>query len=195
MAEIAQRCGLAKGTLYLYFQAKEELFLAALGSELSTWLDLLAAELDAGIGTEPRAFAEHLVRTLMPRQTLIELLPLQRTLLDQSGAGQTATRFSRTLGEKLQEAALVVERVLPLAAGEGKRVLLRTLALVVGLRQIPDPTPSLLDGSGSSPIQPTDFGHELLESIAAMLLGMLAADGVRTAMTPRWIPSATVSVD
>jgi len=189
MAEIAQRCGLAKGTLYLYFQAKEELFLAALGCEAAAWLDAVGAELHARGSTDPRAFSELVVHTLTQRETFIELLPLQRTLLEHSLASQTASRFTQTLEEKLRGAATVVERALPLAPGEGMRVLLRTLALVVGLRQIPDPTRGVDDGSVSS----ADFAQELLESLTTMLAGMLASDDARRRSTPapRWSESPT----
>jgi AcrR family transcriptional regulator len=198
MAEIAQRCGLAKGTLYLYFQAKEELFLAALGCEIAAWLDAVGAELDTRGRTDTKGFAELVVRTLTPRDTLVELLPLQRTLLEQSGASQTATRFTQTLEEKLRTTAAIVERALPLASGEGMRVLLRTLALVVGLRQIPDPTLGTLDGSGTSAVMPADFHRELLDSLTTMLTGMLSSGDVRprSVATPQpWAASSSVAPD
>ncbi|HTN84310.1 MAG TPA: helix-turn-helix domain-containing protein, partial [Sorangium sp.] len=39
MAQVAERTRLAKGTLYLYFTTKEELFLAVVDQELVKWFD------------------------------------------------------------------------------------------------------------------------------------------------------------
>lgn len=44
MAEVAERAGLAKGTLYLYFRTKEELFLA-MQQQFATWFDDLDTQL------------------------------------------------------------------------------------------------------------------------------------------------------
>jgi AcrR family transcriptional regulator len=195
MAEIAQRCGLAKGTLYLYFQAKEELFLAALGCEVSRWLDAVSAQLHAAGRTDPKAFAELVVETLLRRDTLVELLPLQRTLLEQSGASQTATRFTQTLEEKLRTTAAAVERALPIQHGEGMRVVLRTLALVIGLRQIPEPT--LAGDAVRDPLQAADFAVELRDALTAMLAGMLSIGEARprAALAPRWASSSPVAAE
>ena len=46
MAEVARRCGLAKGTLYLYFRTKEELFLALAERDL----ELFFAEVNGRVG-------------------------------------------------------------------------------------------------------------------------------------------------
>src|SRR5215212_10566883 len=37
MAEVAERAGLAKGTIYLYFKTKEQLFLALQAQQLKEW--------------------------------------------------------------------------------------------------------------------------------------------------------------
>ena len=43
--QVARRAGLAKGTVYLYFGAKEEMFLALLSAELRDWFESLSAML------------------------------------------------------------------------------------------------------------------------------------------------------
>src|SRR5579863_6662082 len=45
MADTAAEAGVAKGTLYLYFKSKEEMFLAITTDELCAWFD----ELDQGL--------------------------------------------------------------------------------------------------------------------------------------------------
>lgn len=179
MAEIADRCGLAKGTLYLYFGTKEELFLAALELELAAWFDAVAGELLAKGRTDPRTFAELVARTLAARETLVDLLPLLHTVLEQNIDAETALRFKRMLRDKLVAGAAVVERALPLAHGDGVRLLLRTHALVVGLRQMSDPPPAIAEVLARPELHPLqiDFATELTESLTALVRGMISANG------------------
>lgn len=179
MAEIAERCGVAKGTLYLYFGTKEELFLAALALEIASWFDEIGVELLAKGRTDPRTFAEVVARTLVARATLIDLLPLLHTVLEQNIDGETALRFKRMLRDKLVAGAAVVERALPLQHGDGVRLLLRTHALVVGLRQMSDPPPAIAEVLARPELHPLqiDFATELLDSLTALVRGMLTADG------------------
>jgi AcrR family transcriptional regulator len=178
MAEIAERCGLAKGTLYLYFSTKEELFLAALEVEIASWFDAVGEDLAARGRTDPRTFAEIVARSLSTRDTLIELLPLLHTVLEQNIDGETALRFKRMLRDKLVAGAAVLERALPLAPGDGVKLLLRTHALVVGLRQMSDPPPAIAEVLARPELHPLqiDFENELLDSLTALVRGMLKAD-------------------
>src|SRR4051812_18278631 len=47
MSEVGERAGVAKATLYLYFQTREELLLALLQERLEGWFVQLDAGLDA----------------------------------------------------------------------------------------------------------------------------------------------------
>jgi AcrR family transcriptional regulator len=178
MAEIAERCGLAKGTLYLYFSTKEELFLAALEIEVAAWFDAISEELIMRGRIDPRSFAEVVHRTLVNRGTLTDLLPLLHTVLEQNIDSETALRFKRMLRDKLVAGAAVVERSLPLRPGDGVRLLLRTHAMVVGLRQMADPPPAIAEVLARPELHPLqiDFEQELLESLTALVRGMLKAD-------------------
>ena len=178
MAEIAERCGLAKGTLYLYFSTKEELFLAALEVEVAAWFDTISEELIQRGRTDPRTFAEVVAHTLTTRETLTDLLPLLHTVLEQNIDSETALRFKRMLRDKLVAGAAVVERSLPLHPGDGVRLLLRTHAVVVGLRQMADPPPAIAEVLARPELHPLqiDVEHELLDSLTALVRGMLKAD-------------------
>ena len=178
MAEIAERCGLAKGTLYLYFSTKEELFLAALEVEVAAWFDAISEELITRGRTDPRTFAEVVAHTLTTRETLTDLLPLLHTVLEQNIDSETALRFKRMLRDKLVAGAAVVERSLPLHPGDGVRLLLRTHAVVVGLRQMADPPPAIAEVLARPELHPLqiDFEQELLDSLTALVRGMLKAD-------------------
>jgi AcrR family transcriptional regulator len=44
--DVARSAGLAKGTLYLYFSTKEELFLSVMVEQLANWFDRLGQRLE-----------------------------------------------------------------------------------------------------------------------------------------------------
>jgi AcrR family transcriptional regulator len=178
MAEVARRCSLAKGTLYLYFRSKEELFLAALEEELGGWFDAMATEV-AKIQPGPDApdrFAATVARTLVERETCAELLSLLHTVLEQNIDSRTAIAFKQMLLERVSKGAAVVERAVPgLPRGGGVRVLLRLHALLVGLRQMADPAPVVAEVLARPEMAPlrVDFETELAETLAAMVRGMV----------------------
>ncbi len=68
MAELAARAGLAKGTLYLYYRTKEEVFLAVALDQLGGWLDALDAVLEPNRPAEGRTPSGPLVRGLEPNR-------------------------------------------------------------------------------------------------------------------------------
>lgn len=175
MAEVADACGLAKGTLYLYFASKEELFLATLEREFARWFDDLGRELLRRAPVSAREFADAVARSLATRGTLADLLPLLHTVLEHNLAADTALRFKRMLRDKVVTGGALVEQVLPgLREGDGVRLLLRTHALVVGLRQLSDPPPDIqavlaLDELSALRVE---FERELADALAAMAAGM-----------------------
>ncbi|MCA9648377.1 MAG: TetR family transcriptional regulator [Myxococcales bacterium] len=179
MAEVARRCHLAKGTLYLYFRSKEELFLAALEDELAQWFDALGEQLAAlasGSADAPERFAATVARSLVERETLTDLLPLLHTVLEQNIDEDTAAAFKQMLLRKVGEGATAVHLALPgLAPGDGVRVLMRLHALVVGLRQMADPAPVVAQVLARPQMEPlrVEFEEELRGSLAAMVRGML----------------------
>jgi AcrR family transcriptional regulator len=175
MARIAEQCGLAKGTLYLYFDTKEELFLAALEREIAAWFDEIGEELIRRGTTDPASFAETVARTLVARETLVELLPLLHTVLEQNIARETAMRFKRVLRDKLVAGGALVERALPLLPGAGVQLLLRTHAIVVGLRQMADPPPAIAEllALPELSLLQVDFEKDLRASLAALVRGMI----------------------
>jgi len=187
MAEVARRCSLAKGTLYLYFRSKEELFLATLEEQLAEWFDALSVELAAVVPSRagsvdaPERFAQAVFRTIEARETLADLLPLLHTVLEQNIDQPTALAFKELLREKMEAGAQAVERAVPgLPPGSGGRVLLRLHALLVGLRQMADPAPVVAEVLARPEMEPlrVEFGPELTETLAAMVRGMVRVHAV-----------------
>lgn len=178
MAEVARRCSLAKGTLYLYFRSKEELFLAALEDELAQWFEALALELGRMTpGPDaPERFAAAVTRTLLPRETFVDLLSLLHTVLEQNIDAGSALAFKQMLLEQVQQGAAMVERAVPgLPEGSGARVLVRLHALLIGMRQMADPAPVVAEVLARPEMAALriDFASELSATLAAMVRGMM----------------------
>ena len=81
MNTIAARADLAKGTLYLYFRTREEIFLALLTREIRAWL--------ASLGAAVREFsAPKELMTIPQGVDLISILPDGKRILAIRSVGQ-----------------------------------------------------------------------------------------------------------
>ncbi len=96
MSSLARHVGLAKGTLYLYFKAKEELFLELLSRQLVEWLDDVRRTLSGPTGPRDVAgVAGALALALGSRPTLLRLMGLQHATLERGVDAKASTRFRR----------------------------------------------------------------------------------------------------
>ena len=175
IAGIAREAGLAKGTVYLYFPTKEALFLELLLDQLGGWLDALSQGFAPRPGGDRRAaFARRVARSFEGRPTLLRLLAILHTVLEQNVDGPTALRFKLGLAERMAGPARVLEERLELRRGDGIRLLLRAHALTVGLAQMSRPAPCVLDAIRADPRLAAfeiDFARELEAALGAMLRG------------------------
>ena len=135
MAHLASRLGLAKGTLYLYFATKEEVFVAVLDELLELWLRELGVSFrQLGRRTRPRAVAATILASLQTRRELIRLLPLVETLLDRGASDSAVLVFERRALEYMTSAGRALEECLAgLPRGSGLRLLLLLRALIMGM--------------------------------------------------------------
>ena len=143
MADIAEAAGLAKGTVYLYFKTKEELFLAVLDRELDGWFADMGAALAAH--TEkwtPKALAATAAASLEARHALRRLAAMVGVIREQNVDYAAALAFKQRLAARAKAAGAMIEHALPFVkAGEGKPVILRLYALVIGVQQLAEPAP------------------------------------------------------
>lgn len=175
VAEIAAAAGLAKGTVYLYFRTKEELFLQLLLDELSAWLaeveDALAGG-DAPLAADP--LADLLTRTLVRREQLTRLLALLHAVLEQNIEAPVALAFKQAIAARTGRTAAALERRHPaLAPGGGLRFLLHLHAATVGLFQMATPSPAVAAILARPDLAALriDFPSALREHAAALLRG------------------------
>ena len=133
---IAQACGLAKGTVYLYFRSKEAIFSALL---LDGWGEVVGLVEEAfalsasSCGDDPAAvFLAAYIAHLDRHRGLLRLDALRPTL--EQGLDLTSlAEFKRTFVERLIAGGALIDRRLSLRGGKGVKLLTRTHALTCGL--------------------------------------------------------------
>ncbi|HJW09085.1 MAG TPA: TetR family transcriptional regulator [Holophagaceae bacterium] len=183
MAQVAAKCGLAKGTLYLYFKTKEELFLALMEQESTLWFDAVERGLEAMKGGSNR----EAVRRLMVEATLAQsdyprLLGLLHGVLEHNLPTEVAHGFKLEQLRRTERAARALEKRLGfLKPGQGMELLLRFQALVAGLQPMAEPASAMkeiLQFPGLEALQ-VELGSALNGALQAMLMGMeqQAAEG------------------
>ena len=174
VSQVARRAGVAKGTVFLYFETKEALGLAVAQRLLGDWLDEVDRRLADPSNNSPAAVAQAIARSLDSRG------PLRRTvaLIGQMehAAGRAAVERYRTwLLARLARTGAGVESSLPfLKAGEGLRLLVLTQALMVGYHSLAEPTPVVQSVLGRAELAPlrVDFRKAVAESVWMQLEGL-----------------------
>ncbi len=153
MAEIAQKSRLGKGTIFIYFNTKEKLFLALAEEEFLGFYEAMdeglsssKTPLDAG------SLTSLVVEALQSRPQLPKLLSILHTVLEHNVDRLTILRFKEFLANRAVRTARNLEHRMPfLAPGQGLELVFQTHVLILGVWQISDPSPvvkGLLEAPG-----------------------------------------------
>ncbi len=183
LVEIAKALGLVKGTLYLYFATKEELFLSVLEDELGRWFAEVRTMLDANEMVDARKLEQTLAqlcatiaRSLEQRPVLVKLFIILNVELEKDLSEQRLRSFKTNTITMLKEAALSLERFLPFLKGQGQFFFLALHALAIGSGHLSNHSPAALRVLSDPHLAAfkLDFG-QILESVLYLLLqGMYA---------------------
>ena len=173
MNRIAERAGVAKGTLYLYFRTKEALFLSLYEDRLSAWYAELQAlaDHDAGTVATPAA-ARVIASTLAARPTLICLHGLLHSTLGHNIDLETTVAFRRRQhGKNSDLASSLARRIEGLSRHRALRFLIQLEVVVGGLSwaaNSPLPISQALEEEDLAAFR-IDFEEELREIATALL--------------------------
>lgn len=177
VARIAEAAGLAKGTVYLYFATKEEIFIALLDEEFSNLLTAIGeAFKPSAVATEQvQAVIARMVDYLDEHPEFLSLDALAYSVLEQNLPEQVVRTFKLNLTRRLTLAGQLLDAALGLQTGRGTQLLLRSYALIRGLWQTldyPAPLQALLADPAFSVIRPP-FRDELAASLQEYWRGAL----------------------
>ena len=173
MARIADETRLAKGTLYLYFRTKEELFLQLLLERLAAWFGEMAPVLHAlPAPMHPRDLAAVLARAATARPDIVRLIALVHGVLEHNISVSQAREFKGQLLAWSQGFGVALERVFPLfAPGDGLHFCLYYYSIVVGLFQMSHPAPHVVEALDTPALRVMLIDFE--SHLAGILTGLL----------------------
>jgi len=171
VARIAEQAGLAKGTVYTYFTAKEEIFVALLADSLAALFARLTQVLSTGQPTFEKLIDEFVAYLDMHPEVLRLDAMTYQLESNLSPEVMRAHKLRATLG--LMAGGGLLEVVMGLLPGRGVKVLLRVYALTRGLWQWLDYPPAMraiLSEPVFAPIRP-EFRTELIETLNEYVRG------------------------
>jgi AcrR family transcriptional regulator len=178
VARIAADAGLAKGTVYLYFRTKEEIFVALLAEEFAALMDDAQSFFANEFGpADLPGFIARYVGYIDTHPELLRLDAMAYGVLEQNLPEAQLRTFKLDLTQRLVETGRRVDAALNLPEGRGTRLLMRTYALTRGLWQSLDYPPALmavLAAPEFAPIRP-DFRAELPAALTEYWRGALSA--------------------
>lgn len=137
-AEIASATGLAKGTVYLYFQTKEEIFAALLLHKWGGVMEESQALLKTTKGTRAAkvsAFLTALVAHLEDHPEILRLDALGYGVLEKNMLHDVLAAHKAEFMTRLETTGSVIDVALRIPEGRGIQLLMRTYALTRGLWQ------------------------------------------------------------
>lgn len=171
VADIASAAGLAKGTVYLYFRTKEEIFVALLEDSFARLFQALApllTTLDMEQPGAPARFARAYTQLVRDSGDLLQLAALGNTVLEKNLPLEAMQRFKLNLAQGMTQAGALLEHgARARAPGWGATLLLQTYALTLGLWQaldFPDALRALLQQPALRVLE-RDFHAELEAAI------------------------------
>lgn len=179
ISEIARAAGLAKGTVYLYFDTKEALFLAVEEGQLAAWGDTVEAGLKALVGSDDvSAVASLFCESLTSRPALTRLFSILHVILEHNIDYETAHRFKWMLLDRIATTGALLEACLSfLKKGQGAHLLFQVYMFVIGLQQLSDPAPVIKEVIEQEPEMAAfdlDFAAECTSFMMTLLHGAAA---------------------
>ena len=185
-AEIASRAGLAKGTVYLYFRSKEEIFAALLLDGWSAVMqegELLFQATRGSRAVRIAVFLSALVAHLQHHPQLLQLDALGYGVLEKNMFHDALIAHKAEYTARLERTGSVIDTALRLPAGRGLQLLMRTYALTKGLWQsYQDAEHSQMPHVAQS-LSAKPFGTELHEALTEYWRGALANSAAKRAIS------------
>lgn len=142
-AQIGKDAGVAKGTLYLYFRSKEEIFLAILEDYHLRWLKTFY---------KYGKFDESIMLTLLDNccsfmeenPMFMQLASMSTSVIEQNVDSKILLAHKNNQAKAVREAAKSIHGMVPtLSEEESAALIVRSYALLLGLWQLSHPTENI----------------------------------------------------
>lgn len=170
MAEIAKAAKLAKGTVYLYFRSKEELFLGIHERHVGIFFHRMG---DRALGGVPMTLDDLFTVSRQFLTDFPDFLPLASLchgLLERQIPLETALAFKEATYARLGELVTALSKHFPQAT---QALMLQSYALLLGLWQLmrPSPLKELMKERSLLCVYTNDYLHMLEDALTALWHG------------------------
>ncbi|MGD1972403.1 MAG: TetR family transcriptional regulator [Desulfobacterales bacterium] len=179
MARVAKEARIAKGTVYLYFKTKEELFLALLVEMFEAWFEEMDRFLRKKKSSRKACTIAELLELIghcyEKHPELMRLNAILHTVLERNIDYSAARSFKHMLLTRVCQTGIHLESSLSfLRPGEGAQILLRSHALAIGFQHMAEPSPVMKQVIECEKMQAFEmnFKEQFLATLKDMLYGI-----------------------
>lgn len=177
--DIARAAGIAKGTLFIYFSTKEEVFVGVICRAYKAWFDLISAKLGAELKSPEKKtvtrFTQLVTSTFERCPVLVKLMPLLVTILEKNISYECALEVKTFLYRRIQTLSPLVGQYLLLQHAESAQELLMSVQMIaVGILGMSNPhgtVHEVIVERGMCLFQ-IDFTSQFERSLRHMVLGI-----------------------
>ena len=177
MAQLAKKSGVAKGTLYLYFNTREELFLTLYEQSLVRWSQIFIGSLSDT--TTSKTYAQSLYKTTQADGVFLPLLIRLEHVIEHNVAILRLIESKRVFINQVEAVAAATSTALRLSTAQATEVVKTMGVLLIGATQT-DQSPALDDEDLPVDVQHliTSFSSEplFIKNAARIIEGIRAED-------------------
>ena len=181
MNQVATRANLAKGTLYLYFKSKEELFLALKGREYHQWFDEIEIKLNRFPALDSKKkkierFIRVITKSIDHREEMVRLILSLHHVLERNIEPKAILKFNQEIGSKILKIGNQLEGIFPfLGKRGGVRLLFYIKTIILGMSHVAEPV-SVIKKSFENPkpelkVFEINMQKEISKMLRAVLFG------------------------
>ena len=177
MAQLAKKSGVAKGTLYLYFNTREELFLTLYEQSLVRWSQIFIGSLSDTMTS--KTYAQSLYKTTQADGVFLPLLIRLEHVIEHNVAIPRLIESKRVFINQVEAVAAATSTALRLSTAQATEVVKTMGVLLIGATQT-DQSPALDDEDLPADVQYliTSFSSAplFIKNAARIIEGIRAED-------------------
>ena len=183
LADIAARVGVHKSALLRYFETREQIFLELTAEAWRDWAGAIHAGLDTAAVGSAGLVADVMARSFGDRPLLCDLVAHTPLNLERNVSPEAVRRYKMTSLGTMNEAASLVQQVLPdLTLAECTEFVATLASLAGAVWQMANPAPALAELYASDPVLAqacVDLTPQLRRAAQVLLAGLIPSRNVR----------------
>ena len=175
VVEIAKQAQMAKGTIYLYFKTREEIFLVLLTEKFSLWAQYIEVSIKK-IPVEASSIVEGICAYIDQDPDLLLLASTLNSILEKNTDAEKLYHFRQTQTSSLEDSAGKLCLLFPvLSRNSAMHLLLQGYSMILGLWQVTSIPKSVQEMLPENELKTLDlnFSKEIRSALNALWSGTL----------------------